>query len=50
MRKTKEPESKSEAFSRFEDLARKVVSVPKAEADRQREKHEREKGKRPATK
>lgn len=50
MRKAKEPESKSESFVRFEDLARKIVSVPKAEVDKQKEKYEREKEKGPARK
>ena len=39
---------KPDEFSRFEELTRKLVSVPKGEVDKQREKYEREKEKRPA--
>ena len=53
MRKAKEPEPKSEEFTRFEQTLRKLISVPKSEVDEQREKYERQreqegKRKRPA--
>lgn len=43
MRKAKEPEPKSQEFARFEQTLRGLVAVPKSEADKQREKYEREK-------
>ena len=36
-------DERSEEFDRFEDLTRKLLQVPKEEADREREKREREK-------
>ena len=39
---------KSDEFTRFEELTRKLMSVPKAEVDKQKAKYEREKEKRPA--
>jgi hypothetical protein len=53
MRKAKEPEPKSQEFSRFEQTLRNLVAVPKSEVDKEREKYERQrekegKRKRPA--
>ncbi len=36
-------DERNEEFDRFEDLTRKLLKVPKDEADREREKREREK-------
>ena len=44
--KTRQP--KPNEFTRFEELAKKLVSVPKAEVDKQKAKYESEKEKRPA--
>jgi len=53
VRKAKEPESKSEEFSRFERTLRNLIAVPKSEVDKEKEKYERQreaegKRKRPA--
>lgn len=51
MSKPKEPEPKSDEFKRFEEMTRKIVSVPKSEIDRRQAEYEREreqKRKRPA--
>lgn len=39
---------KSNEFTRFEELTRKLVSVPKSEIEKQKDRYEREKEKRPA--
>ena len=43
MGKAEEKTPKSEEFTRFRELAGKIVTVPKAEVDKQREKYERKK-------
>lgn len=51
MSKPKEPEQKSEEFTRFEEMTRKLVSVPKSEIDRREAEYQRQrqgKKKRPA--
>ena len=47
--KSPEPKrQKSTEFARFEELTKKLVSVPKAEVDKQKAKYESGKEKRPA--
>ena len=50
MGKAQEKPARKNEFTRFRNLAGKIVAVPKAEVDKQREQHEKEKGKRPAHK
>jgi hypothetical protein len=41
-----EPDERNPAFERFENLAKKLLRVPKDEADEKRRKHERERERR----
>jgi len=42
MKKTKPKEQPSEEYSRFEQLVRQVVAVPKSELDKRQAEYERE--------
>jgi len=51
--KARQPETKSEEFTRFEQTLRNLIAVPKSEIDKERAKYERQrvkegKRKRPA--
>lgn len=48
MKKQDPKPAKPAEFSRFEELTRKLVSVPKSEIEKQKDRYEREKEKRPA--
>lgn len=46
MKKEESKTPKSDEYSRFQELTRKLIAVPKREVDKQKEKYEKEK--RPA--
>jgi hypothetical protein len=38
-----EPHTKPESFTRFEELTRRIMAVPKSEVDQQKAKYEKQK-------
>jgi hypothetical protein len=43
MKKTKEPKAPSDAYQRFESLAKALIAVPKSEIDKRQVEYEKKK-------